>query len=332
MDLFEGQRWDELSQPVQWNKRLGPVMEALEARLPSMLGSGIRLHRNVSWSDLEPVEGPKEYPVGGVDWPLMYLVCRYQKVLFGFSLEERDELSLGWKTIGNAVKGIPYFSYAIAPDDPSDLEALLRDIVGEMAYIWKPIWQCATLQVHPEGEDCSLISRRLVSEAENGWLPTELGEDCGLIALFTNDGGRVRQETHWSDATRKDLLGSRESKLIPLQIRENRLEKGLASSEAAAAKAVSEMAGLPLSDYLLSCPYITQADLQKLQTVLGLPDGCSFLRAAAALYRRIAETPDEMGKARLTPLMGLLSLPLISPDEMESNLLLTSFRKGRFST
>ena len=65
--------------------------------------------------------------------------------------------------------------------------------------------------------------------------------------------------------------------------------------------------------------------------MLGLRNGCNFLEATAALYHRLwQEGLDEVGRARLTPLVTLLALPGSRATEEERDLVLTSFRKGRF--
>ena len=62
MNLFDNQSWNELSRPVRWGKSIRPAKEVLEARRPALLGVGGWLYRNVSWSDLQRIGEPGEYP------------------------------------------------------------------------------------------------------------------------------------------------------------------------------------------------------------------------------------------------------------------------------
>ena len=335
MNLFNNQSWDDLTHPVRWDKGLRQAMGELEARLPGMLGAGIWLHRNVSRYDLEQIDEPGAHPPMGKEWPLMYLVCRYRKALLGFQLVKRERCNSGgmpWKTTDSVAKGILCFRYVIDAEEPDvDLDRIMKDICVEARKIKKPLWRCSGNPVHFGKEGRCLTERGLVKEEAGVWLPTERGEDCGLMTLFTvKQDGKTTRELRWSPSTWKALTGNEETGPIPFQMRVDRLERGLASCDAYAAEAVRHLAEMPLKEYFRSCPEVSLHDMYTLRMELGLWNTCLFRSAATALYRRLLQAESKAEKDKLMPLLKLLALPIAKLDETERRLVVKKFRKGPF--
>lgn len=332
MHMYNGQQWHDLSRPLLREKSLLPVMAEFESRLPLRLAPGFWLHRNISWSDVEAVDGSGAPPPDPC-WPLMYVIGKYRRAVLGVELhirpaEDSDKFKLG--VIFSAPRGLRCLAYYIDPANPGAVDAVVDNVAAQVANLrraGRPAWMCATTPAHPEKTGSTLLARRLVEEAENGFLPTLRGEEAGLTAMFTNDGGKVRRDVRWSAATKRVLDCPPEIGPISLKKRGERLEKGLASSGQAAKAAVLRLADMPLEKYLLSGPGITLNDLKKVRAILRLRDGCTFQDAAAALYRRW-EGLSASGRALLMPVLTLFALPGCQVEDNLRERVLANFRKG----
>lgn len=335
MKLFYRQSWDELSRPERWGEAVRPAMEELEARLPAMLDASAWLYRNVSWSDLARIGEPGTHPPAGSVWPLMYMVGRYKKALLGVCLIAGKGCAPGsksWKNVFFAAKGLPCILYAVDPEVPASMEAVLKDICRENFKARRKTertWECIAGPAHIRQEAARLAGRGLVKEENGVWLPTERGEDAGLITLFTaGTAGKTERSIRWTPSTQKALSGGRAGP-VPLQARIKRLELGLACQDAWAAETVQRLAEMPLADYFRGCPEVKGPDLARLQTALGLENGCLFRTAAAALFRCMQQAGDGGKREQLRLLAGMLALPVARMDEEERSFVVETFRKGQ---
>lgn len=336
MKMCQNQSWGELSRPARWRPAVQPAMEALEKQLPSLLGGHIWLHRNVSWSDLNRIGDASAHPQAGRGWPLQYLVCDYRKALFAIRLvapNPNQRLKLAFTTFESRMQGIPCFNYRFDPKKPEDIQKIMENVQKEVRNALRnpKAWQCATSPVHAGWETDRLARLGFCEAAGGGWIPTQRGEDAGLITLFRKGkDGAAQPELRWSAPTRQALLGSLEPGPIPLNVREARLGRELASSDYFAAQAVRQLAEMPLEDYFRDCPEVQQADLEKLQKTLGLGRGCLFRTAAAALYRRLKSVRDAREENRVLLLAGLLAMPASRLEQKDKNTVIQKFREGRF--
>ena len=318
--------WQELTRPGRWPKSLRPAMAGLEARLPGMMGVNIWLHRNVSVSDLELIGNPSVSPTADELWPLMYLVCRFRKALLGVQLVNRKEQDT-WKVETLIMEGVPCFSYAIDTENPAaDLESILDDLNEEARKLQKrqkPLWQCRSNLVRMDKEGRILMERGLVEERAGSPIPTQRGEDCGLMTLFVK--GRA-PEVRCSPSTWRALIGGRTNP-ASLQARVERLRQGMASTDAYAAEAVLQLAEMPLEDYFRPFPEVSPQDLNHLRKALGLPDACRFRTAAAELCHRLSWEGDPGKRSRLHTLLALLAMPIAGSSDQENKIVLKNFRK-----
>ena len=320
MRQFNDRFWDELSRPARWGKPIRPAMEELETRLPALLGAGAWLYRNVSWSDLARIGESGTHPPAGCAWPLMYMVGYYSKARLGICLKARKGYVLGskgWKTVFSAAEGLPCVLYAVDPEAPASMELVLKDICREALEVrrrQKLKWQCTAGPARLSKEALCLAGSSLVKEVNGVWLPTEHGEDAGLITLFTaGKDGKTERSMRWSPSTQKALSSAKDGP-VPLQARIKQLEQGLAGQDACAAKAVQRLAEMPLADYFRGCLGVDTPDLAKLQTTLGLGKGCLFRTAAAALFRRMQQVGDREKMEQLRPLVKMLAMPVARVD------------------
>lgn len=327
MNVYEALPLDEMTTPGRWAECLRPAMRELESRLPGMLDAGAWIHRNVSVSDLERLEGPADPPKANDAWPLMYLVCRFRKVLLGVRLVERCRQDC-WKAKTFDLEGTPCFCYAIDGKDPTaNLGAILDDICEEAGKIQKRkklLWRCRSGLVYMNKDGESLAECGLVREEAGGWAATERGEAFGLMTLFT---AWQPPQVRWSPSTQKAWKRMRggESETVPLQTRLDRLEQGLASSDAYAASSVMQLAELPLEAYFRCCPEVEPQDLCYLREALRLPDACRFRTAAAALCRRLREAEGTEEWPRLLALLALFVMPITEMSEGQKTAVLCRF-------
>ena len=334
MELFDNQSWDELSHPVRWGEAIRPAMEELETCLPALLGADIWLYRNVSWSDLARIGESGAHPHAGNVWPLMYMIgCRHN-VLFGVHLKAcRNEITgkKGWKTVVRAENGLHCISYAVDTKNPVSMELLLQDICQEVRKArnyQSPKWQCVAGPARLS-EEAAYLSN-LVKVEKGVWIPTDYGEDAGLITLFTvGKDGKTERSICWSPSTQRALCDTK-AEPAPLQARIKQLERGLAYHKAYAAEAVQRLAEISLEDYFRDCPEVDASDLAKLQTALGLQKGCQFRTAAASLFRFMRQAKNRTAVKQLRPLVGMLALPIARMDDKERFIVMEKFRKGQF--
>lgn len=191
------------------------------------------------------------------------------------------------------------------------LEACLRDLrsVPEAA----PFAQMVPSQLHAKMAELRMIQQ---CEGSRLWVPSAYGTSLGLVRgvvplnsqrachgffLMQPTLEKLMDSLSWAKRTR-DLCRTWQAPLS-WDFRMDRLRQGLPANDLYAYQLVRDFADMPLSTYFSKHENL----LEKTSSLLGVdPDRCSYLEAAARIYRlcqdpQAAETGKDLVSYLMTP-------------------------------